>query len=68
MKTKMKTIEEYIPPALREVWAMKDAVSEDIKDMTVKERIAYFQKGVKLAAKRMGARIVREPDGTCRLV
>jgi hypothetical protein len=62
------TEEEYIPPALREVWAMKDAVSEDIKNMSVKQRIAYFKKGVKRAAKRIGARIVREPDGTSRLV
>ena len=64
----MKATEEYVPTALKEVWAMKDAVAQDIKDMTVQERIAYFREGVERMAKRMGARIVHEPDGTCRLL
>ena len=65
---KMKKTDEYIPYALREVWAAKDAVYKETKNMTPKEQLAYFRRGVKRMAKRIGAKVVKSPDGTCRLV
>jgi len=64
----MKTTEKFAPKALRDVWEWKEAVYQDIKDMTVEEKLAYFHEGLELAAKTIGARLIKNPDGTYRLV
>ena len=64
----MKTDIDGITKALEEVWEMKQAVYEDIKDMTFEERRAYFQKGLEEAARILGAELVENPDGTWSFV
>ena len=59
----MKTNEEFIPKALRDVWEWKDAVYQDTKDMTTEEKLAYFHEGLESAAKLLGKRIVKTEDG-----
>lgn len=62
----MKTIETEAPKSLVEVWEWKSAVSDDIKDMTTQERMAYFHEGLEKAARILGARLEQAPDGTFR--
>jgi hypothetical protein len=65
---KKKTTDEFIPKALLEVWAAKDAVYRETRNMTPKQQIAYFRKGAVQVAKRIGAKVVKNPDGTSQLV
>jgi len=64
----MKTTDMAITKALQEVWEWKEAVYEDTKNMTYEETRAYFQKGLEDAARLLGARIVKNPDGSCSFV
>ena len=64
----MKVTNVPVSNALREVWEWKEAVYEDVKDMTFEEKQAYFRNGMEEAARTIGARLVRNPDGTCVFV
>ena len=68
MKTTKKTNYYVEPRSLRDVWAWKDAVYRDTKNMTFEEQKKYFAQGVEEAARRIGAKIVTRPDGSKLLV
>ena len=64
----MKTVEAPVSKALLEVWEAKRLVYEDTKDMTREQRMAYSRQSLENAARALGAKIVKNPDGTYRLV
>jgi hypothetical protein len=43
--------------ALEEVWKWKEEVFQDIKNMTARERIAYFREGRRRLADRTGVKL-----------
>ncbi len=65
---KKKKTDEYIPKALREVWKWKAEVARETRGKTPAQIKKYFHDGLKSAARSIGAKVVKSPDGTCRLV
>jgi sensor histidine kinase regulating citrate/malate metabolism len=47
------------PPSLVEVWKWKDAVYKDIKDLSPKETVKYFNEGAKEIIKKLGLKTVK---------
>jgi hypothetical protein len=64
----MSATETTISKCLEEVWEWKEAVYQDTKDMSMEEKQAYFREGLELAAKTLGAQLVKNPDGSHSLV
>lgn len=60
----MKTTEYTVPESLKAVWEWKDAVSSEIEHKSTQEKLAYFREGLDVAAKLIGARLVKNADGT----
>ena len=60
----MKSAVDEITRSLEEVWEMKQAVFEDIKNMSAEERRVYYHKGLEEAAHLLGVTLVENPDGT----
>lgn len=56
-----------MPRALTEVWDWKDAVNDDIKDMSVEEKIRYFSDGLVQAEQLLHGRLIRNDDGSYTL-
>ncbi|OHD56631.1 MAG: hypothetical protein A2096_15315 [Spirochaetes bacterium GWF1_41_5] len=52
-----------ISKALKEVWAMKEAVYNDTKNLPADEVIKYFHEGTKKACKEMGVKLIKNLDG-----
>ncbi len=64
----MKTTDRTISKALEEVWEWKEAVYNDIKDMTFEEQKKYFKEGLDYAAKLLNAKLMKNEDGTYSIV
>jgi hypothetical protein len=64
----MKTAERVISKSLQEVWEWKEAVYRETKDKNLEETKAYFRKGLQRAAKIIGARLKKNPDGSYVLI
>jgi len=64
----MKTTEAGLSQALEEVWEWKEAVCKDTEGMPVDDTIAYFADGLETAARLLGARLERNPDGSYNIV
>jgi len=64
----MKTVSAPVSKALLDVWAAKEAVYEDTKDMSVEEVLAYFEEHSRRLAEDLGKRWVENADGTRSLV
>ena len=59
---------KFVSGTLEEVWELKKAVSREIENMTFEELRRYLDEGMAIAAKEIGARLVRKPDGFYRFV
>ena len=66
----MKTIEKdtLVSKSLIEVWRWKEAVYEDIRNKTFKEKQKYYKEGLKEAVKLLNGRLKRNPDGSFCIV
>jgi len=62
----MKTNEKIAPvsKALSEVWEWKDAVYNDIKNMSFEEKRVYFEDGLKEAVKMIKGKVKTNSDGS----
>jgi len=65
----MKTAEYVITlsRALTEVWEWKDAVNNDTKDMSVEDRIKYYDVGLVQAEQLLHGSFIRNEDGSYSL-
>ena len=66
----MKTNEKMAPvsKALSEVWEWKDAVYNDIKNMSFEEKRVYFEDGLKEAVKMIKGKVKTNSDGSYSIV
>lgn len=64
----MKPTETAVSKSLEEVWKWKNSVYDDIKDMSLDETKIYLHEGLTRAAETIGARLVKNPDGTYSFV
>jgi hypothetical protein len=63
----MNSTSMTIPKALLDVWEVKRIVQEDIKDMTLEKRKAYFKKCSENFAGAIGKRWAKNEDGSYSL-
>jgi len=64
----MKTIEVYnIPISLKEVWEWKDATSKELYGKSFKEKNSILRDSMEEAAKTIGAKLIKLPNGNYKI-
>ena len=64
----MKVTNVPVSNALREVWEWKEKVYQALKDKDFQESQRYYQDGIEEAVKVLNAKLVKNADGSYRLI
>lgn len=60
----MRAKNNVISKSLLEVWKWKEAVYKDINKKSVKEKLEYYENGLKEATKIINGKLKRKSDGS----